>query len=270
MRRFTHLYEITSTAVYTSNFFTMAHGKDKYYWSQLRAALTAGQWSSPSPAKTPKGIALSWSELLRKFNKHAKGFKEVAEVASQTQALTLLLDANAAEIIQNDGESDGHLALGTECMLPEERIEEATGGFEVLIKLEASNFDVRLTLYCISEGYSIIHLQSLQLALSYYAYALGRPAKCLAYLSKVPDLSDVQSHIPSNPATIRSNTSTLMVPPSTDTSLSRTTSFISADSGVSVADINDGRAWAMTETIRSICLQGKQAHVAKIRDLILS
>lgn len=264
---FTHLHIITLTAVsgYTPKILTMAHGKDKHYWSQLWGALTAGQWSSPTPAKTPKSVPLSWSELLRKFNKHAKGFGEVAEVASQTQALALLLDANAAYNFQNNEESDGCLALGSECMLPEERIEEAAGGFEVLKKLGASNFDVRATLYCIWEDCFIMNLQSLQLALSYYAYALGRPAECLSYLSKVPDLPDVQSHIPSNPATTRSNTSTLMVPPSTtDTSLSRTTSFISADSGVSVADINDGRAWATTETIRSICLQGKLSLVAVI------
>lgn len=127
----------------------MAHGKDKHYWSQLRAALTAGHWSSPTPAKTPKGIPLSWSELLRKFNKHAKGFMEVAEVASQTQALSLLLDANTSENTGDYKESGGCLVLGSECMLPEERIEEATGGLEVLKSMEASNFDVRLMMYCI-------------------------------------------------------------------------------------------------------------------------
>lgn len=120
----------------------MANGKDKHYWSQLWAALTAGQWSSPCPAKTPKAIPLSWSELLRKFNKHARGFTEVAEVASQTQALALLLEAIAIENGEKDGQPDGDVSLGGECLLPEERIEEATAGFEVLKKLEASNFDV--------------------------------------------------------------------------------------------------------------------------------
>jgi hypothetical protein len=55
----------------------MALAKDRHYWIQLRLALTAGQWSSPTPAKTPKGIALSWSELFRKFNKHVKGCRNL-------------------------------------------------------------------------------------------------------------------------------------------------------------------------------------------------
>jgi hypothetical protein len=135
----------------------MAHGKDKHYWSQLRAVLTAGQWSSPCPAKTPKGVTLSWSELLRKFNKHAKGFTDVAEVASQTQALSILLGADATENVQKDDESDGQLALGGECLLPEERFEEASAGLEVLMKLKASNFDVRFAMF-FQMGYFIINV----------------------------------------------------------------------------------------------------------------
>ena len=56
--------------------------KDKHYWSQLRGALTAGQWSSNFPAKAPNGSALTWSELFRKFNKHCHGFRDITEVAS--------------------------------------------------------------------------------------------------------------------------------------------------------------------------------------------
>ncbi|KAG1744916.1 uncharacterized protein EDB91DRAFT_1271102 [Suillus paluster] len=155
----------------------MAHPKDKYYWTQLRAALTAGQWSSPAPAKAQNAVTLSWFHLLRKFNKHCKGFQDVAEV----------------------------LDLGDECLLPSERIEEARGGYEILTSLNSNHFD------------------SLQLALAFYAYAFGQFSECISYLSKVPKLLDAQSHIP---------------PPST------------------TPDIKDGRAWAITESIRSTCLQG--------------
>jgi hypothetical protein len=121
----------------------MALGKDRHYWTQLRSALTAGQWSSPTPAKTPKGIALSWSELFRKFNKHVKGFTEVTQIASQTRALALLLDADSRDAGLEDSRSDGHLALGDECTLLEEYIPEAREGLEVLVKLEASKLNVR-------------------------------------------------------------------------------------------------------------------------------
>ena len=50
----------------------MADIKEKHYWEQLQSALTAGQWDSSTPARTPKGVLLSWSELFRKFRKHTK------------------------------------------------------------------------------------------------------------------------------------------------------------------------------------------------------
>ncbi|KIJ67164.1 hypothetical protein HYDPIDRAFT_25637 [Hydnomerulius pinastri MD-312] len=234
----------------------MAHAKDKHYWSQLRAALTAGQWSSPAPAKVPNGSPLSWSELLRKFNKHCKGFQDVSEVASQTQALSLLLGANARDEDQLGQEPEKEFRLRDECVLLPERIEEANAGYELLKKLESK------------------HSDSLVLALAYYAYALGQPSDCLAHLSKVPKLLDAQSHIPAS-STTRSDGSGLQVPVSTtDTSSSWTGSFVSADSSASIADIKDGRAWAMTESIRSICLQGSSYSLFYVclvdaRDLIV-
>jgi hypothetical protein len=121
----------------------MSHGKDTHYWTQLRSALTGGQWTASSPSKTPKGSPLSWSELLRKFKKHCHGFADVAEIASQTQALALLLDANAQN---EDGDVQdpnfGSLSLGDECLLPEERVLEAREGYETLKSLESFNFDV--------------------------------------------------------------------------------------------------------------------------------
>ncbi|KAF9240835.1 hypothetical protein BU15DRAFT_87417 [Melanogaster broomeanus] len=209
----------------------MAHAKDKHYWCQLRAALTAGQWSSVSPAKTPNGYPLSWSELLRKFNKHCKGFRDVAEVASQTQALSILLGANATNEDQLGSEPDDEFRLGYECILLPERMEEATGGCETLKKLESKYSD------------------SLVLALAYYAYALGKPSECLAHLSRAPSLLDVQTHIPIS-STTRSDNSALQVPGSTtDTSSSWTGSFLSAELSSSTNDIKSGRAWAMTESV---------------------
>lgn len=124
----------------------MSNQKERYYWTQLRRALAEGQWSSTYPAKTPNGIALTWSELLRKFNKHCKGFHDVAEVASQTHALALLLSANSTDDDQDDPPESGvyPLDIASECSLPEERIEEATAGYEVLKGLKSSNFDVSL------------------------------------------------------------------------------------------------------------------------------
>jgi hypothetical protein len=120
-------------------------GKDKYYWTQLRAALTAGQWAAQFPAKAPNGTALSWSELFRKFNKHCSGYKDVVEVASQTHALALLLAANSKDQDNDNPPTSGEYALelGDECVLPEERLAEATACYEALKKLESSNFDVR-------------------------------------------------------------------------------------------------------------------------------
>lgn len=121
----------------------MAHGKDRHYWTQLRAALTAGAWASSAPAKTHNGFFLSWSELLRKFNKHCAGFQDVAEIASQTQALSIWLSANAADEDQLGSEPDGQLRLASECMLLPERVQEAAAGYDALKQLKSTRSDVR-------------------------------------------------------------------------------------------------------------------------------
>ncbi|KAH7914927.1 hypothetical protein BJ138DRAFT_1133034 [Hygrophoropsis aurantiaca] len=216
----------------------MAHAKDKFYWAQLRAALTAGQWSSEFPSKAVNGAPISWFNLFRKFNKHCKGFTDVTEVASQTQALGLAFGTFEDED-QSGNELEDSLLLIDECTLPEERKDETRAGYEILKKLEAK------------------HSDSLHLALAHHAYALGLPSDCLGHLEKVPKLVDTQSHIPSS-STTRSDGSALQLPDSAmETSTSFTGSFVTIDSSGSIADIKDGRAWAMTESIRSICLQGK-------------
>ncbi|KAG9312488.1 hypothetical protein JVU11DRAFT_6875 [Chiua virens] len=213
------------------------HGKDRYYWTQLRAALNAGVWASSAPAKAPHGKFLTWSELIRKFNKHCIGFQEVAEIASQTQALSIWLSANAVDDDQLGSEPDDQLCLASECMLLPERVQEATAGYETLKKLQSTRSD------------------SLLFALAYYAYALGDPSESLNYLSTVPSITDAQSHIPVS-STVRSDGSALQPPGSTvDISTSWTGSFLSAESTFT-SNVADGRAWAMVESIRSICLQG--------------
>ena len=123
----------------------MALSKDKHYWVQLRAVITSGQWDVKSPAKTPNGSFLSWTELLRKFNKHCKGFSDVAEVASQTQALSSLLSASTIHHEPELGcpfsSSKGPLDLGDDCILPEEQFQKAEAGYSVLKDLPQS--DVR-------------------------------------------------------------------------------------------------------------------------------
>ncbi|KAG7440123.1 uncharacterized protein BT62DRAFT_989346 [Guyanagaster necrorhizus] len=198
----------------------MSTPKDKYYWTQLRAALTGGQWSSSYPSKALNGTALSWSELFRKFNKHCKGYEDVTEVASQTHALALLLAASSKDGDQDDAPRTGEYALELrdESVLPEERKGEAQAGYDILRKLESSNFD------------------TLNFALAYYAYALGNPTECLSHLSKVPDV-------------VHTITSVVNL------SISSAGASIISDVSLSIPEIKDGRAWALTETLRSLCLQ---------------
>ncbi|KAI0350274.1 hypothetical protein OH77DRAFT_1431143 [Trametes cingulata] len=152
----------------------MAQGKPQHYWKQLRSALVAGQWDARFPAKDVHGRAVSWSDLLRKFKKHNPGHQDVAELASQTQALSLLLSANSTDLDGSDVGPQGVLVLGEECMLAEERVEEGLTGYNSLKQLDTSGSD------------------SLKAALAYYAYALRRPSECLEHLSQVKDLSDAQ------------------------------------------------------------------------------
>ena len=122
----------------------MALAKDKHYWGQLRAALTAGHWDSQLPAKAPNATPLSWSELFRKFNKHCTGHVDVAEVASQTHALALLLFVTKKqEITERTSVPPIPIDTNGECVLPEERRDEAKQGFDVLKNLRSQNTNVR-------------------------------------------------------------------------------------------------------------------------------
>ena len=126
----------------------MAHTKDKHYWSHLRIALTAGSWGSPQPVRALKGDPISWTELLRKFNKHCHGYTDVAELANQTQALSLLVAGGPTDR-ELDGSTFNYeqpLILGAESVVADEHVDEARVGYNILKGLQAenTNSDVRL------------------------------------------------------------------------------------------------------------------------------
>ncbi|KAI0065171.1 hypothetical protein BV25DRAFT_1798883 [Artomyces pyxidatus] len=223
----------------------MAHIKEKHYWTQLRTALTGGSWGSSAPAKAYNGSLISWSELLRKFNKHCHGYQDVAEIANQTQALALLVAAGStdAELDGDLKDPSAPLTLEDESLVADGHEEEARLGFDALRNLEIES----------------PKSDSLKLALAYYAYALRQFEECLQYLDQVRDISQMQSML--NPGeSVRSTVSTLQVPSiagdSSSASVSFIGSFTSLETSSSVADVMDGKAWAATEMIRSICLQG--------------
>ncbi|KAF9444615.1 TPR-like protein [Macrolepiota fuliginosa MF-IS2] len=214
----------------------MSNPKERHYWTQLRAALTAGQWRSSFPAKAPNGTLLPWSELFRKFNKHCKGFRGVAEVALQTRILGSYL---ATEIDDEDVTGNTMrppLDLGDECIVGPEGSEDTLAGYESLKGLESSN--------------------SLNFALAYYAYALNRPFECLEYLARVPDILIIQNHIPTSAPTQATAGALIVASHRAEASVSSfTASFVSL-ADPSTPEIRDGRGWAMAEAFRGICLQG--------------
>ena len=125
-----------SQSVTVSN---MSHPKERHYWAQLRTALTAGQWHSNTPAKSPNGVPLSWSELFRKFKKHCRGAHDVANVASSTHTLALL--------IAEDG--DEHpcilpLDIDAECLVKKARLDQVKAAYDQLKSLQSSNLDVSI------------------------------------------------------------------------------------------------------------------------------
>jgi hypothetical protein len=140
----------------------MINVKERHYWTQLRAAMSAGQWRSPTPAKTPNGYGLSWPELFRKFNKHCRGFQDVAEVASQTRALAKLLSEMRSDDDEESGVPDekvsldpnvdtrgrGTLGIEREVVLEGADLEQALSRFYALKSLESSNGDVRSAILC--------------------------------------------------------------------------------------------------------------------------
>ena len=166
----------------------MSKIKEHHYWMQLHAALIGGQWQSPTPARTPNGSPISWSELFRKFNKHCRGFQDVAEVALQTRHLANLLlesypkddntEVDCKALCSGDTSSharrQGKLDMGGEIILAGKYNKRASIGYNALKVLKSLNYDVRW-LYSASTLWKTFNLsQTTNLALA-YAYVLGNP-----------------------------------------------------------------------------------------------
>jgi len=131
--------------------------KERHYWTQLRAALTAGQWCSAFPAKSPNGEIISWPELFRKFNKHCVGYKDIAEVACHTHALAKLLlemhsdedeevevrDEKLSPHSNTDTRGRGKLGMENDVVLKGTYLEQAAKRFDDLKALGSPKRDVR-------------------------------------------------------------------------------------------------------------------------------
>jgi len=233
----------------------MALTKDKHYWTQLRTVITAGQWDSDFPGKDPKGNALNWANLLRKFNKHCPGQNEFAEVVSQTHHLYLQLAAGKQKSAIDGPQrfQTSPLDLGDDTILPEERQQEGQAGYDVLNAIPSPS-EVRPTKPQVYFGLNR-NSKSTLLALAYYAYSLSRPSESFDILSKVGDLTHPLKRIPaSKSATFASNASQ---PGVDQPSVSPWAGgFSTVEHSQVNPDVKDGRAWSLTETVRSVCLKG--------------
>ena len=233
----------------------MALTRDKHYWTQLRTAITAGQWDSDFPGKDPKGNTLNWANLLRKFNKHCPGQNEFAEVVSQTHHLYLQLAAGQQKsaIDGSQRSQTGPLDLGDDTILPEERQQEGRVGYDVLHAIPSPSE--------VSPTRSHIYFRlnqnpkSTLLALAYYAYSLSRPSESFDILSKIKDLTHPLKRISASKSATSTSTASR---PSTDHSpaSSWVGTFSTVEHSQVSPDIKDGRAWSLVETVRSVCLKG--------------
>ncbi|EJD00430.1 uncharacterized protein FOMMEDRAFT_91112 [Fomitiporia mediterranea MF3/22] len=202
----------------------MAEYKRIHYWNQLQAALTAGHWDSSTPGKTPKGSFLPWSELLRKAKKHAKQ-KDVPEAASQTYYLSLLLCTTkkpSKELDVKDCHGVEKFWLGDECVLLEERREDALKAYEGLQQLDSSEEYVKQSL-------------------AFFAYALGRPSECLEYVSGLAFADRLISEKPTVLVTsVDEKSEKSSIPPVSSTQM----------------EVKNSDAWFLMEALRTVCLEG--------------
>ncbi|KAL5522105.1 hypothetical protein ACEPAF_1962 [Sanghuangporus sanghuang] len=208
----------------TSPFFrairSRRYFKWTHYWKQIQAALIAGHWNSSCPGKTPNGTLLPWSELFRKAKKHSK-HSDVPEAALQTYFLSLLLSTTkaAARDVEEKSQVDGDgFGLGDECVLLEERCEDALKVYEDLQQLNSSDEYVRQ-------------------ALAYFAYALNRPSECLEYVSGVAFGEQLLSSNPSIFVT------------SEDEKIERLSQRSSHSAPV---EVSDDSVWVFMEALRSM------------------
>lgn len=233
----------------------MALAKDKHYWTELRTAITAGQWDSNTPGKDQGSRTLNWANLLRKFNKHCPGQNEFAEVVSQTQHLHLQLAAGQQKST-TDSSSASPLDLDDETILPEERQQEGQAGYNVLSAIPSPSEVSPAAEPHIYFGLDLNPiLKSTLLALAYYAYSLSRPSESFEILSQVKDLTHPLKRTPTSKS-VTSASSTLQSGVDQTSVSSWAGTFTTVEHSQVNPDVKDGRAWASIETVRSVCLKG--------------
>ncbi|GJJ14235.1 hypothetical protein Clacol_008498 [Clathrus columnatus] len=213
----------------------MNNPKAQFYTNQLYSALTAGEWSSDFPSKGLRKGNLSWSELLRKFRKHRPDALEVAEIASHTQSLCLLLSRSNPPTLESldDDRTIPHepLSLGDECLLQEDQKEGCLLGYQSLKNITPSD--------------------SSCLTMAFYAFASGSFMDALQHLALV-NFDNLPSFV--NASNTGTGSTMMSFPISYDSS-GTVSSFLSSLPSLE-ADMKAGRLWRIVELIRGRCLQG--------------
>ncbi|KAG8942346.1 hypothetical protein FRC04_003798 [Tulasnella sp. 424] len=231
-----------------------ANYKAVHYEHELNAALCRGAWAESSPAKTHKGVPISWSELLRKYQKHCKSPNIIA-VAQQTRDLSLLLVASGptptafspADFDLDCSESDNVFNRGEEYILSDERQASAKPILAALLEADGGDSGVLL-------------------AKAYVQFAMKNSKDCLETFSRV----DFDGPTP----TISATGSNLSAPGSAFNSLGTSSGLSALGAAIShtgtlagsvgltelskrlEAEVGEGKAWQVAERIRGRCFEG--------------
>ncbi|KAG8935289.1 hypothetical protein FRC01_003040 [Tulasnella sp. 417] len=231
-----------------------ANYKAAHYEQELNAALCRGAWAESSPAKTHKGVAISWSELLRKHQKHCKA-NGLATVAQETRDLSLLLVASGpaptsfspSDFDFDCSESDNVFNRGDEYVLFGERQASAKQILATLLKADATD-------------------DCIPLARAYVQFAIKDSKDCLETLSRVdfdgptPSISATGSNL-SAPGSAFGSLGTSSGLSALEAAISRTGSLAGSVGLTELskrldAEVGEGKVWHVTERIRGRCLQG--------------
>ncbi|KAG8959567.1 hypothetical protein FRC00_001448 [Tulasnella sp. 408] len=228
--------------------------KAAHYEHELNAALCRGAWAESSPAKTHKGVAISWSELLRKHQKHCKA-NSLNTVAQETRDLSLLLVASGptptsfspADFDFDCSESENVFNRGEEYALFGERQASAKQILATLLKADAADDGVPL-------------------ARAYVQFAIKDSKDCLETLSRVdfdgptPSISTTGSNL-SAPGSAFNSLGTSSGLSALEAAISRTGTLAGSVGLTELskrldAEVGEGTVWHVTERIRGRCLQG--------------
>lgn len=249
-----------------------ANYKAVHYEHELNAALCRGAWAESSPAKTHKGVPISWSELLRKHQKHCKSpnskkqsyftcsyldlfFPVVSAVAQQTRDLSLLLVASGptptafspADFDFDCSESDNVFNRGEEYILSDERQASAKPILAALLEADGGDSGVLL-------------------AKAYVQFAMKNIKDCLETFSRVdfdgptPSISATGSNV-SAPGSAFNSLGTSSGLSALGAALSHTGTLAGSVGLTELskrleAEVGEGKAWQVAERIRGRCLEG--------------